>query len=271
MSKYHDILGIEPNASENDIKKAYRKMASKHHPDKGGNTEQFQQVQEAYERLTNPEKFQDEQAHYRQYTGDPFRGFHGAPGGIQDAFEELLRRHHHQQRQPTIKLHLEIELESTLHEQTKTIHVPEYNIPPFEITIPVGIRNGEAMKYSQVPTTNPNNPHVNLQIVFLYRQHKDFQIENHVHLVKYETVDALEAMIGTTITVETIDGKALNVKVPAGTQNGQKLKIPAHGLKYKENPNVRGDMYVEVLITVPYLVDDEEKDIITKLIEKRKK
>lgn len=273
MSKYHDILGIEPNASKDDIKKAYRKMAGRYHPDKGGDTVKFQEIQEAYERLTNPEKFQQEQAHYRQYTGDPFQGgwgVHGAPHDVRSAFEEILRRHHQQQRQPTVKLHLELELESTLHNQTKTIHVPEYNIPPFEITIPAGIRHGEVIQYSQVPTSNPNQQHINLQIVFMYRPHKDFEIIDNVHLVKYETIDAFNAMIGTSIDITTLEGKTLSVKVPAHTQNGQKLKIPSHGLKYKENPNIRGDLYVEVLITVPYLTDDE-KEIIEDLLKKRTK
>jgi len=267
MSKYHDILGVAADASKDDIKKAYRKMASKHHPDKGGDETQFKNVQEAYERLTNPEKF----AHEQQQQWHSSRGSRGGHPGfdpfesqVRSHFEELLRR-----QNQTLRMHLELNLESTLHDQTRTIHVPEYNIPPMEITIPAGVCHGDAIQYPNIPSQDGISTGQRILVIqFIIRQHPDFHIMDRVHLVRYATVDALEAMVGTTITVETIEGKALNVKVPFGTQNGQKLKIPAHGLKYKENPSIRGDMYVEVLITVPFLIESE-REIINELIKKR--
>lgn len=272
MSKYHDILGVSADADDATVKKAYRKLASQHHPDKGGDPEKFKEVKEAYERITNPAKFAHEQ--HQQQQGGGFGGGHGGSpfwhhnvntGNIRDHFEELLRRQHQ-----TLRMHFELDLESTLHDQTRQIHVPEYGIPPMEITIPAGIRHGESVQYGHIPSTDPGQANRILVIQFLIKPHKDFEVFEHVHLVKVQTVDALDAMVGTAIDVKTIDGATLSVKIPAYTQNGQKLKIPAKGLKYKENPNFRGDMYVEVLIIIPQL-NDEEKKIITNLRDKRRK
>jgi DnaJ-class molecular chaperone len=272
MSQYHDILGVAADASKDDIKKAYRKLAMKHHPDRNPDNPEaeakFKEVKEAYERITEPEKFANE--HFDPFSGGGFR--RGSPGDRfwqhvnMHNFEDILR-----QQMSTIRLQFELDLPSTLHDQTRTIHVPEYNIPPMEITIPAGVRHGSSMQYSNIPTTDPRRPHCNLQIIFVIKPHNNFKIVDDVHLLTYATVDALDAMVGTSVEVETLEGTKLNVKVPPGAQNGQKLKIPAKGLKYKENTNIRGDLYVEVLITIPILFDEEEKQTINDLIKKRTK
>lgn len=272
MSKYHKILGIPVDATKAAIKKAYRNLASKHHPDKGGDEEKFKEIQEAYDRVSHPEKYKDE------ILGG-FGSQHGPRGSFWDnitvninssdgidahfQFAEHLRRQHVQ----NIRLQFELTLESTLHDQTRSIHIPEYNIPPMEITIPAGIRNGDAISYANIPHVEGYAQRA-LVVQFYIRPHKDFEVINNVHLIKHEIVDALDAMVGTTLTVTTIDGTTLAVKVPAGAQNGTKLKIPAKGLKYKDSPTLRGDMYVEISISIPQL-SDEEKEIITKLQDKR--
>jgi len=274
MSKYHDILGISADASKADIKKAYRNLASKHHPDKGGNEEKFKEVQDAYDRVSHPEKYKDE----------AFGGFHrsgtqGPRGAFWDninininsrddidahfRFAEHLRR-----QQQNIRLQFELTLESTMHDQTRSIHIPEYNIPPMEITIPAGIRHGDSISYSNIPTDAESYAKRALIIQFHIRPHHEYRVINGVHLLKQQTVNALDAMIGTTLTVTTIDGTTLAVKLPSGSENGTKLKIPAKGLKYKDSPTLRGDLYVEINIIIPILTD-EEKKIITKLRDKQ--
>jgi len=273
MSKYHDILGVAADASEADVKAAYRKLASKHHPDKGGDEAKFKEAKEAYERITSPEKFVNEhQQHggfHHQQGRDPFwdhvkvhvnRG--GFGGG---SFEEQLRR-----QQQSIRIRFELTLESTLHDQTREIHMPNHGIPPMEITIPAGIRHGEAIQYGNIPQDADDYGQRILVVQFVIQPHKDFLVANHVHLVTRGEITALDAMVGTTLNIKTLEGATLAVKVPAGSENGTKLKIPAKGLKYKEDPTYRGDLYVEIDITIPNLTDDE-KEIITKLRDKRQK
>ena len=268
MSKYHDILGVAVDASKADIKKAYRKLAGQHHPDKGGDEAKFKEVQEAYDRVSHPDKYKEETNFHRQQGGrDQFwdnvnihvnrSGFGGG------SFEEHLRR-----QQQTLRLQFELDLESTLHDQTREIHIPEYNIPPMEITIPAGIRHGDTVQYGNIPQGDAGYGKRVLLVQFVISPHRDFVVVHNVHLVRAEVVNALDAMIGTTLNVKTIEGTTLAVKLPAGSENGTKLKIPAKGLKYKDNPNIRGDMYVEIHISIPTLTD-EEKEIITKLRKKQ--
>ena len=273
MSKYHKILGVAEGASKADVKKAYRNLAGKHHPDKGGDEEKFKEIQEAYDRVSHPEKYKDEVLGGFQQRGGSTHPFWqnvniniNNPNDI-DAhfrFAEHLRRQHVQ----NIRLQFELTLESTLHDQTRSIHIPEYNIPPMEITIPAGIRHGDAISYANIPKDEGNIAQRALIVQFHIRPHRDFTVHNGVHLLMRKTVDALDAIVGTTLTVTTIDGSTLAVKVPAGSENGTKLKIPAKGLKYKDSPTLRGDMYVEIDISIPQL-SDEEKEIITKLRDKR--
>lgn len=270
MSKYHDILGISEGASKADVKKAYRTLASKHHPDKGGDEDKFKEIQEAYDRVSHPDKYEDENLGFNRQQGgrDPFwnnvnihinRGGFGGGG-----FEEHIRR-----QQQTLRLQFELDLESTMHDQTRSIHIPQYNIPPMEITIPAGIRHGDTVQYGDIPQDDAGYGKRILLVQFVITPHKDFMVANNAHLVRRETVNALDAMVGTTLNIKTIDGVTLAVKLPAGSENGTKLKIPGKGLKYKDNPSFRGDMYVEIHISIPTL-NDEEKEIITKLRDKRK-
>lgn len=271
MSKYHDILGVAADASEGDVKKAYRKLASQHHPDKGGDEAKFKEVKEAYERITSPEKFANENQHqhYREYQGhsDPFwdqvKVHINRHGFNRGGFEDHLRR-----QQQNIRMQFELSLESTLHDQTREIHIPEYNIPPMEITIPAGIRHGEAVQYANIPQDANSYAQRALIVQFVIAPHPDFVVANHVHLITHGRITALDAMVGTTLNVKTLEGGTLAVKVPAGSENGTKLKIPAKGLKYKEDPTYRGDLYVEIDISIPKLTD-EEIEIITKLRDKR--
>jgi molecular chaperone DnaJ len=138
-----------------------------------------------------------------------------------------------------------------------------------EITIPAGIRHGDTVQYGNIPQQDAGFGKRILLVQFVITPHKDFLVAHHVHLIKRETVDALDAMVGTTLNIKTIDGATLAVTLPAGSKNGTKLKIPRKGLKYKDNPSFRGDMYVEIHISIPTLTD-EEKKIITKLRDNRK-
>lgn len=283
MSKYHDILGVATDADKATVKKAYRTLASKHHPDKDGGSEaKFKEIQEAYDRVSHPDKYQED-----MFGGNRAQGYRAGDGdfwenvnvnvNIRDddnidfgfKFADHLRRQKHHQQ--TVRLQFELTLESTLHDQTRQIHVPEYNIPPMEITIPAGIRNGENIQYTNLPYSGNNHQQRVLIVQFVYRKHPDFHVNplpNTEDLTAHRLVSALDVMVGSTLKVKCLDGTVLAVKVPAGSENGTKLKIPAKGLKYKGTPNKFGDLFVIVVVTVPQL-SDEEKEIITKLRDKR--
>ncbi len=268
MSNYHDILGVKPGADKDEIKKAYRKAAAKAHPDKGGSDEEFQKVQEAYDRLTHPEKYQEPQGFRWSGSNDPRQRFWDhveiRRGNGDPIFEEFFKRH---QSPRIIKINMALELESTLENQKRTIQVPEHDIPPVEITIPAGIRHGETIKYSNIPSTNDNYTK-ELLVQFNYLPHKKFAA-NDIHLITNVEIDAFDAMLGTDVQIETLDGKVLKIKVPAGSQPNTKLKVPHAGLRCRGNINQRGDMYVIVDVRIPKLSEDEV-NIINNMREQNK-
>ena len=274
MSKYHDILGIKSDASKDEIKKAYRTLASKHHPDKdGGDEDKFKEIQEAYDRVSHPDKYKEEDTHsgFRNRQQGPRGAFwdnvkvHVHRGG---GFEDVGFAEHLRRQQQNIRIQFQLSLESTLEAQTRDIHLPEFGIPPMEITIPAGIMHGDTIQYGNIPQDIDMGRKV-LMVQFIVRNPPGYHVNGLDIYVENET-DALDAMVGATIKVKTLDGKTLAVKLPAGSENGTKLKIPAKGLKYKDDLSIRGDMYVVVLTTIPKL-SDEEKKIITKLRDNRNK
>jgi len=261
MSNYHTVLGVKPDASKDDIKKAYRKMASKHHPDKeGGDEIKFKEIQEAYDRLYHPEKYRHEQTQWHQRGGrDPRSTFwehvHVNRGG-DSIFDDLFRQ---QQQQRVIKMQYSLNLESTLEAQTSTIHVPEHNIPPTEINIPAGVLHGESIRYSNLPSTN-DNYNKELIIQFVYLPHKEFE-HSGINLITHVSVNVFEAMLGSHLSVSTLDNKQLRIKLPAGSQQGTKLKIPGAGLRNRRDAISRGDMYVIIDIHIPALTEKEKETI----------
>lgn len=278
MNKYYDTLGLTSDASEKDVKQAYRKLASKHHPDKGGDEEKFKEVQEAYERITNPDKFKqpgftnesDFWDHVRRQSQSHHNGQWRTIRRYWDGEkwvteEDDLNPRQQQQARPVI-INFGIDLESTLTEQKRTIEAVDYDIPPTEITIPAGIRNGESIKYFGDRGENDNYNSRPLIVRFRYLPHKKFEVWD-ANLITKEEVNALDVMLGTEINVKTIDGTTLKIKVPEGSPHGTQLRVPGKGLSHRANPLIRGDMYVIIDVKIPTLTD-EEKKIITNMRDK---
>jgi curved DNA-binding protein len=258
MSIHHKTLEIDTDASAADIKTAYRRMASKHHPDKdGGSDEKFQEIQEAYDRLSHPEKYKEEENRFRHQPGPAYATNFG------DMFEHMRR----QREQQPITVRMGISLESTLHDQKRNLDLTQHNIAPTQINIPAGIRHGESVRYNVKLVTPDNYSASQINVQFLIDPHAVFQVSGE-HLGKQVTVDAFDAMLGCEIIADTLDNKTLKVKLPAGSQPGTKLKIPGAGLVNRTNKK-RGDLYIVVNISTPVLTE-EEKEIITNLRETHK-
>ena len=165
MANAYETLGVPKGASEDEIKKAYRKLASQHHPDKGGDTAKFQEIQTAYETLSDPQK------RAQHDNPNPFSSFDNGNGthfefhfgnGGNDIFEHIFRqgpfggpnpfnqRHHQPRRNKDLRVLLTVNLSDTLSDQKKTISVQttkgdRYNV---DVQIPRGVSNGTTITYS---------------------------------------------------------------------------------------------------------------------------
>lgn len=284
MSNHYQTLGVAENASPDEIKKAYRKLAMEHHPDRGGDQQKFQDVQAAYGVLGDDQKRHqyDFERQHQNHGGFRFtvNGQHfnmgGMPPGMDDIFGQFGMHfghdpfaHMRQKRNKDLRVELQIDLSSTLAEQQKTINLQTTTGTRFnvDVTIPRGVVTGTTIKYQNLGDNAFNDvPRGDLFIHINVINNSGFQVQD-VHLFRSVDIDCLKAIIGCEQVVHGLDGSEFNVSFPAGTQPGAQVKIPNKGL-WTMNSQHRGDLYVVANITVPRNLPPEAFQTITQLVEK---
>jgi curved DNA-binding protein len=286
---YYKVLGLDKAASQDDIKKAYRKLARKYHPDLNPNDKEahktFQQINEANEVLSDAEK----RKKYDQYGKDwkhadeiekqrqsqqqyqSFGGGHafGDEGHFSDFFESLFGGGGSRSgRSGSVKfkgqdynaeLHLSLEQAAQTHQQTLKIN--EKNV---RITIPAGVENGQVIKLKGHGGSGANGgPHGDLYITFVITEHPKFKrLGNDIHTT--HTIDLYTAVLGGETMVDTMNGK-VKLKVAAGTQNGSKLRLKSKGFPVYKQEGQFGDMYVTFSVKIPTDLTAEQRSLFEKL------
>ncbi len=298
---YYKILGIDKTASAADIKKAYRKLALKYHPDKteGDKTleDKFKRISEAYAVLSDPEKRNqydtygsaDFQQRYSQEDifrnfdlGDIFKefGFGGGGRGRQrggfsgmggNPFSQNMGGGFGQQRRPMKGRDLEYELPLTLEElingTKKTITINQGGTAKaIEVKIPKGLIQGKKIRLAGKGEASPNGgPAGNLYIKSNPIPEKEYSIEGNDILFS-KPVTITQALLGGAVEVVTPVGKTFNLKLPTGTNHKSKMRIPGHGIPYMKG-NGCGDLFVVVNISMPRQLTEEQKELIQQLSE----
>ena len=296
---YYKILGVDTDASDKEIKSAYRKLARKYHPDvsqEGDAEEQFKNVAEAYEVL----KDKDKRAEYdtlRQYGGAQFEpppgrqsrsaGAGGGEyeGGISDFFESIFgqaghgsqrgfSRRHFAQRGEDVEMSLPIFLEEAYRGDTRTI---SYRVPGFgaqgrlssqdktlNVRIPAGVTQGERIRLQgQGAPGIGEAPPGDLYLEIRIAGHPLYEIEG-ANLLLTVPVAPWEAALGTKVTVPTLDGK-ISLSIPAASQNGKRLRVKGRGLGKADK---RGDLLVVLAVTMPPTLEPETAALWRQLAEK---
>ncbi len=302
---YYKVLGLDKKASEADIKKAYRKLARKHHPDLNpddkASQQKFQQINEANEVLSDPEKRKKydkygkewqhadayEEAQKRQSASGGFGGgfggggqyrssgdfsesefsdffesmFGGATGGSRRSSGSRSRQFKGQDFNATLRLNLTDILSS----QKQTIDLGKKKI---RLTIPAGVEDGQTIKITGYGAEGMNGgPKGDLYLTFQVFNNTAFQRVGN-DLYKTEEIDLYKALLGGEIQVDTLSGK-VKLKVKPETQSDTKVKLKGKGMPKYKKENQSGDLYITYKITLPKNLTDKEKELFTELSKLR--
>ena len=270
MANAYDTLGVPKGASDEEIKKAYRKLAAKHHPDRGGDTAKFQEIQSAYETLSDPQKrvqHDNPFQHHQGPNGSHFE-FHFGGAGPEDIFAQFFnqgfgghnpfQRQQQPRRNKDLRINLQVILAETLQDQRKSVSVQTTKGERFtvDVNIPRGVGNGTTIKYTQMgdnffDSLTRGDLYVIINII------ADQRFELHgFNLVSNLEINSIEAMTGCDKIIEGIDGREFSIKIPKACQFGTKFGLQGQGL-YQMNTNVRGDLIVNVTVKTPTLTDDQ--------------
>ncbi len=298
---YYKILEISKTASEADIKSAYRKLARKYHPDLNPNDEnakkKFQQINEANEVLSDPEKrkkydeFGKDWKHAdeikanqqrqssqgfggsQQGGGAGFGGFSGdfSGGDFSDFFESMYGSGAGKGRQTKFRgqdlnaeLHLSLNDVYKTHQQTLTV-----NGKNIRLTIPAGVENGQVIKIAGHGSPGANGgPNGDLYLTFTIINSSKFKREgNNLHTGV--DLDLYTALLGGDIQVDTFDGGKVKLKVSPETQTGTKVKLKGKGFPVYKKDNEFGDLYITYNVKLPTKLTEKEKELFTELSKLR--
>jgi len=247
MKDYYGILGVPRTASEAEIKSAYRRLASQHHPDKGGDTARFQEIQEAYAVLGDGTQ-------RKEYDNPASARMHARPAGFDfnTIFDMFGTRFGDTPGRPgSARIQLWIGLEDVITGGPRTIAVSspagQQNL---EITVPAGVEDGAAVRY---PRMAPGG--FDLVINFRVRPEAGWQRQDQ-HLIRDVTMDAWDMILGTDLEVQTLEQRTILLRVPPGTQPGTMLRVRAHGVPARHGGQ-RGDLFVKLAARFPDQISPE--------------
>lgn len=253
MTDYYQTLGVDRGATPDAIKKAYRKLASQHHPDKGGDKAKFQEIQSAYDTLSDPQR--------RAQHDNPPNPFGGGMGGQGFNFESIFDifgtrfQHPHQQRMQQARMSLWITLEDVALGGRKTISVgSQQGNVTVEIEIPAGINDGDTVQY---PKTGP----MGMDLLITFRIHPNPRWERHgLNLITDQAVSVWDLILGSEIMVRDVLGNTLSLAVPPRTQPGTVFRLRERGLRQRSGGT--GDLLVRVQATIPETIPESVIDAI---------
>lgn len=248
---YYSILGVSKTATQDEIKRAYRKLAGQHHPDKGGSKEKFQEIQSAYDTLSDVQRRQ----HYDTFGNQPHGGPHMGQGGFHfdfgnSSFEDIFSAFgiNRGARRQTYSAIVILDLEQVANGGNKTIGL---NFPQgqkmINVTIPRGVDDGDHVRYNDIV------PDVSVVLQFRIQPHPVYTRKG-LDLHQNISLNMLHFITGTVIKVKDIYDKELEISIAPKTKINTTLRCVQHGLRSDRGV---GDLYLSLSATLPEKISDD--------------
>tara|TARA_R100000353_G_C6509552_1_gene196271 strand:+ start:1427 stop:2269 length:843 start_codon:yes stop_codon:yes gene_type:complete len=277
MKNYYDILGVTEDASKDTIRKAFKEIAKKEHPDRGGDESKFKEANEAYDTLKDSKKRQEYDTirkfgqpgtggNFSFRSGDFFgenifeEFFSGFGGG---GFSRGRSFRPRPQANKSVNVRMAVSIKEAMTQMEKTI---SYKLPSGKeefatVKIPAGIQHGVTFKYKGMgDDTIKNMPRGDLLVQMSVLDSDGFTRKgNDLHTSK--TISCFDAIRGCDIQLKTLLETTIKVKVPAGTQPGTLISCKGQGMPVHKTLNIRGNLYVKIMVLIPQLSQGDLKKI----------
>lgn len=288
---FYDVLGVKRDASQKEIKSAFRKLAQKYHPDAGGDENKFKEISEAYETLSNPDK-RKEYDQMLMFGGMPGGGaggytYTGGGQGWSDIFDSIFRgegafgadwaqgfgnmggqARNRPRKGENLSLTVDISAEDAFRGVTRKI---TYRVPStgeqqtLTVTIPAGAVNGGKLRYKRRGEYGVNGgERGDLVITTRVAEHPLFK-RSGADVTMDLPISLYEAALGTQVEVPTPGGATVRLKIPAGTQNGKTFRFKDLGAPDVKHRGRTGALLVTIKVEVPTTLTDEERTALTQL------
>lgn len=279
---HYDVLGVSKNATDDEIKKAFRKLAAEHHPDRGGDEERFKEISEAYTTLSDPKKKReyDQLLMYGGIPGgaggagysvnvDGFGPFGGMGGfDLGDLFSAFGGNRPSRGRDIAISVNVSFDESLRGTSRKATYRIPSTREEQtISIKVPPGALDGGKLRYRGRGEYGSNGGERGDLIVTTRVAEHPLYKRDGAHIRMDLPISVYEAMLGSTVSVPAPDGSEVRLKVPAGTQDGRTFRFRNMGAPNVKRKGATGDLLVTVRVQIPEKLTKDERKALTELFE----
>lgn len=286
MKNYYDVLGVNEDSTSAEITKAFKELAKKHHPDRGGDEAKFKEINEAHDTLKNSQKRHDYDTMRKFGTsgtggqhpffnedifGDFFSGFSGGDMDFGGSFnftrgpggERIFRQNRQPRGNRNVQVRMAISIKEAMNNNEKTIN---YKLPSGReefatVKIPAGVQHGVTFKFQGMGDDSIKNmPRGDLMVMMSVLDSDGYTRKGN-DLFTDKTIDCFQAVRGHEFNLKTLDDNIIKVKVPAGTQPNTILQVKGRGMPVHKTIGIRGNLYVKVHVLIPQLSAADLKKI----------